>query len=96
MMGMGSNIGTYIIGLGIGYIVLSIAKKEDKKLLRFLGYAIGAIMILSSLTLIAKEVCKTKKMRHMMMKRHKMMMQQKSPVKPEMMPPEEDLEMMVP
>jgi hypothetical protein len=94
---MGGNAGLYIIGLGLGYLVLSIAKKEDKKVLKILGYAIGAIMILSSLALTAKEACNAKKMRHMMMKKHKMIMQQKSPAKPEMMlPPGEDLDMMMP
>ncbi len=52
MMFSGANEGLLLISLGIGYIAILSAKKEEKKL-RILGYIIGGLIIaLSAIALL--------------------------------------------
>jgi len=44
-----------LIALGFGYIVLYLAKREDKRL-QFLGYFLGAVIITLSLTYLVINV----------------------------------------
>ncbi len=77
-------IAILMVGLAAGYVICSIANRE-KKPLKNIGYLIGAIIIILSITLIARSaIVAVKKCRIHKMKKCSMMDREQPSIMPNM------------
>ena len=73
-----------LVALGIGYVVLYLAKREEKAL-QFTGYLIGGVIIVLSLIYILGNLLVKREYQSNMLQAQKMMMQKRT-MQPRQMP----------